>query len=263
MPERMQGVVHAVDRLEVLMDVLRERCPWDKEQTLASLRRHTLEEVHEVLEAIDTEDWQGLKNELGDLLLQIVFYACIAKEKGQFALHDIAEAIVAKMMQRHPHVFADARPADLARQWEELKAAEHTERASLMDGVPPLPALAKAQKVQKRAARAGFDWVQTVDVLDKMHEELAELEAEVLVGHKNSRVEEEFGDLLFTLANLARKLGIDAELALMRSNRKFMQRFRLMEQLAQEKGLALEALDLTHLEDLYEQVKAQEQSSGS
>jgi MazG family protein len=254
MKDKINEIVHSIDKLEVLMDVLREQCPWDREQTLQSLRTYTLEEVHEVIEAIDHEDWQALKVELGDLLLQIVFYARIAREHGEFSLHDIADSIVEKMIRRHPHVFEDKQTDDLSRQWEELKRAEHTERASLMDGIPPLPALKYAQKVQQRAARAGFDWTQASDVLEKMHEELAELEAEVRdPAAPPERIEDEFGDVLFALVNLGRKLGLDAELALMRSNRKFSARFRKMEQLA-ESDLA--ELTLAQQERLYQRAKS-------
>lgn len=236
------------------MDVLREQCPWDRQQTLQSLRTYTLEEVHEVLEAIDQEDWQALKVELGDLLLQIVFYARIARENGKFTLHDVADSIVEKMIRRHPHVFEQTQPDDLSRQWEELKQAEHTQRTSLMDGIPPLPALKYAQKMQQRAARVGFDWTQATDVLNKMHEELAELEVEVRdPASSPERMEDEFGDVLFTLVNLGRKLGLDAELALMRTNRKFSARFRKMEQLAESD---LTSLTLPQQEALYRQAKS-------
>jgi nucleoside triphosphate diphosphatase len=255
MKDKINEIVHSIDRLEVLMDVLREQCPWDREQTLQSLRTYTLEEVHEVIEAIDHEDWQSLKVELGDLLLQIVFYARIAKENGKFSLHDIGDTIVEKMIRRHPHVFEQAQSDDLSRQWEELKRVEHTERTSLMDGIPPLPALKYAQKMQQRAARVGFDWTQASDVLEKMHEELAELEAEVRdPAPSPERMEDEFGDVLFSLVNLGRKIGLDAELALMRTNRKFSVRFRKMEELA-ESGLA--GLSLTQQEAIYRQAKSE------
>ena len=254
MKNSINKIVHAIDRLEVLMDVLREECPWDQKQTLSSLRTYTLEEVHEVLEAIDREDWDNLKIELGDLLLQIVFYARIAKEQQRFSLHDIAEAVVEKMIRRHPHVFDRKETENLSKQWEELKQAEHSDRESLMDGIPPLPALAYAKKVQQRAARVGFDWTQAAEVLEKMHEELAEFENEVLEKMpKAERLEDEFGDILFTLVNLGRKLGIDAELALMRTNRKFSERFRGMERLASD---GLEALSLQEQEVLYQKAKA-------
>ena len=254
MKDKIMEIVHSIDRLEFLMDVLREQCPWDRQQTLQSLRTYTLEEVHEVLEAIDHEDWQALKVELGDLLLQIVFYARIARENGKFTLHDVADSIVEKMIRRHPHVFEQTQPDDLSRQWEELKQAEHTQRTSLMDGIPPLPALKYAQKMQQRAARAGFDWAHAADVLEKMREELAELEVEVRHPEPAmERMEDEFGDVLFTLVNLGRKLGLDAELALMRTNRKFSARFRKMEQLA-ETDLA--SLTLTQQEALYRRAKS-------
>jgi len=255
MKDKINQIVHAIDRLEVLMDVLREECPWDRKQTLSSLRRYTLEEVHEVLEAIDAEDWDNLKIELGDLLLQIVFYARIAREQQRFSLHDIAESVVEKMIRRHPHVFDRQQHDDLSRQWEELKQVEHEERQSLMDGIPPLPALAYARKVQQRAGSVGFDWSDATDVLEKMHEELAEFEDEVREHHpKAERMEDEFGDILFTLVNLGRKLGIDAELALMRTNRKFSGRFRAMEQLAGADGL--DGLSLNRQEALYQAAKS-------
>ncbi len=254
MKDKIMETVHSIDRLEFLMDVLREQCPWDRQQTLQSLRTYTLEEVHEVLEAIDHEDWQALKAELGDLLLQIVFYARIARENGKFTLHDVADSIVEKMIRRHPHVFEQTQTDDLSRQWEELKQAEHTQRTSLMDGIPPLPALKYAQKMQHRAARVGFDWTQAADVLNKMHEELAELEVEVRdPAASPERMEDEFGDVLFTLVNLGRKLGLDAELALMRTNRKFSARFRKMEQLA---ATDLSSLTLAQQEALYRQAKS-------
>lgn len=238
------------------MDVLREECPWDRKQTLSSLRTYTLEEVHEVLEAIDRNDWDALKSELGDLLLQIVFYARIAKEQERFTLHDIAEAVVEKMVRRHPHVFDQVETEDLSRQWEELKDAEHAERESLMDGVPPLPALAYSRKIQKRAARIGFDWADARDVLAKMREELGELEVEVRQDAPFERLEDEFGDVLFTIVNLGRRLGLDAELCLMRTNRKFADRFREMERLAAEGDHSLAEMDLETLETLYQQAKA-------
>jgi len=239
------------------MDVLREECPWDRKQTLSSLRTYTLEEVHEVLEAIDREDWDSLRDELGDLLLQIVFYARIAKEQERFTLHDIAESVVTKMIRRHPHVFDRVETEDLSRQWEELKDAEHAERKSLMDGVPPLPALAYARKLQKRAARVGFDWNDAADVMVKMREELEELETEVRQDAPFERLEDEFGDVLFTIVNLGRKLGLDAELSLRRTNRKFIDRFRGMERLAASSDSAMAQMDMASLEELYQQAKAE------
>ncbi|MFQ5355594.1 MAG: nucleoside triphosphate pyrophosphohydrolase [Mariprofundaceae bacterium] len=255
MPNRIKDIPHAIDRLEALMDVLREQCPWDQKQTLDSLRRYTLEEVHEVMEAIDNEDMDTLKSELGDLLLQIVFCARIASEKKYFSLHDIATSITEKMIRRHPHIFDGAGIDDLSQQWHEIKDKEHQDRTSLMDGIPPLPALAFAQKQQERASRVGFDWNAAEDILAKIDEEVAEFSHEVRQGSDRERLEDEFGDILFALVNLGRKLDMHAELSLMRSNRKFEARFRIMETLADRKRILLSDLDLGALEALYKEAK--------
>lgn len=259
MPQRILNKDNYFDKLEELMKVLRKECPWDNEQTLTSLRTYTLEETHEVLEAIDKavneNDWSALQGELGDLLIQIAFYSIIADEQGAFSLGDVFESLIRKMIYRHPHVFADARPRDVLEQWESLKDREHKERESLMDGIPPLPALAYALKQQKRAARVGFDWKTADDVIEKMEEELAELSYEVISGADLSRIEDEFGDVLFTLVNLGRKLGIDAEICLMGTNRKFAERFRGIESIAQKRDLDLASMDLDSLESLYQEAK--------
>lgn len=258
MPERIRDK-SPFEKLTALMQILRRECPWDRKQTLSSLRHYTLEEAHEVLEAIDAavehDDWDKLKEELGDLLLQVAFYACIAEEHGRFNLADVIDALAEKMIQRHPHVFAAVASVDVEAQWQRLKAAEQPGRKSLMDGIPPLPALAFARKLQQRAASVGFDWQEAAAVIDKMQEELDELAHEVKARAEQGRIEAEFGDVLFTLVNLARKLDIDAELALMRTNRSFMQRFRIMEKLADKKGKALEELSLGELEMLYAEAK--------
>jgi len=262
MPERVRDKDNYYSQLKELMQVLRENCPWDKEQTLVSLRTYTLEETHEVLEAIDQaaqhDEWNALKDELGDLLLQVLFYAQIASEGKHFNLDDVAESLIDKMIYRHPHVFQDAITDDadaVLQQWERLKDAEHQDRSSLMDGIPPLPALAYAHKQQRRAARVGFDWNQPEDVIEKMEEELHELAHEVRNRADSSRIEDEFGDVLFTLVNLGRKLDMDAELALMHTNRKFARRFRAMESLAGERKLDMAELDLAALESLYQEAK--------
>jgi len=263
MPERILSIENKFHQLQALMGLLREECPWDQAQTLESLRRYLLEESHEVLEAMDiahqTGDWQDLKSELGDLLLQIAFHCRIAEEQQQFSLDDVVDNLVAKMIYRHPHVFGDAKPdmqaSDVLVQWEALKDVEHHERKSLMDGIPPLPALAYSQKQQQRAARVGFDWDNVDDVMAKMQEELDELAFEVRNQQPKTRIEDEFGDVLFTLTNLARKLDVDAELCLMQSNRKFDARFRRMEDLAQTQSLDLKQLKLDALEALYQQAK--------
>lgn len=259
MPDRIIHITNNFDKLYKLMKVLRKECSWDKEQTIGSLKRYTLEEVHEVLEAIDIAseqgDWNPLLQELGDLLLQISFYACIAEEEGKFNWDDIVEALVAKMIYRHPHVFGDATPSNLNEQWESLKDHEHKERHSLMDGIPPLPALKYAQKQQDRAARVGFDWVKASDIMEKMHEEMDELAFEIKSNAPLSRLEDEFGDVFFTLVNLARKLGLDAELCLISTNRKFAERFRNMETLAETRDLSLKDMNTKALEQLYEDAK--------
>ncbi|MDQ6996195.1 MAG: nucleoside triphosphate pyrophosphohydrolase [Mariprofundus sp.] len=262
MPDRIHTKDNYYDKLYTLMKVLREECSWDRKQTISSLRQYTLEEVHEVIEAIDRVesdgDWQPLKSELGDLLIQIMFYSCLAEESGQFNLADVIDALIKKMIYRHPHVFEKCETDDLDDQWNRLKDAEHTDRKSLMDGIPPLPALKYAQKQQQRAARVGFDWTQASQVLDKMHEELAEFEYEVLNHSAPDRLEDEFGDILFTLANLARKMDLDAELCLMRTNRKFAHRFRCMEDLAKQMNQSLAAMDLEAMELLYDKAKDME-----
>ena len=272
MPNRIHDKDNYYDKLYTLMDILRKECPWDKEQTISSLRRYTLEEVHEVIEAIDmaesNHDWLPLKHELGDLLIQVLFYSCIAEESGQFNMADVIDSLIDKMIYRHPHVFSDTQRNDLQsndlnEQWNQLKDAEHSERTSLMDGIPPLPALKYAQKQQQRAARAGFDWTEATQVLKKMHEELAEFEFEVRNQSAAERLEDEFGDLLFTLANLARKLDLDAELCLMRTNRKFASRFRCMEDQAKAKNISLDDMDIAAQEALYQRAKAIEKQAAA
>jgi len=260
MPGRIKDKVNHYEKLRSLINVLRENCPWDNDQDLASLRRYTLEEAHEVLEAIDTAnnigDWQPLKSELGDLLFHIIFYARIAEEKNQFNLDDIIDALIEKMIYRHPHVFQNTKTDDLTEQWNELKDAENESAQSLMDNIPPLPALKYAQKQQQRAARVGFDWDNASDVILKMREELEEFEYEVANQSSKERLEDEFGDVLFTLANLARKLDLDAELCLMHCNRKFGNRFRLMEALAEDRQTLLNDMNLDSLEALYQEAKS-------
>ncbi|RMH50452.1 MAG: nucleoside triphosphate pyrophosphohydrolase [Zetaproteobacteria bacterium] len=267
MPERIYRHEEPFARLRALMALLRVACPWDREQTLCSLRPHTLEEAHEVIEAAeraeaagDARAWEALRGELGDLLLQVAFYAVIAEEAGAFDLAAVVDGLIDKMVRRHPHVFGDARPDDLLDQWERLKAAEQQERDSLMDGIPPLPALARAQKMQQRAARVGFDWPDARGVLKKVGEEVAELH-EALAGGDARQVEGEFGDLLFTLVNLGRKLGVDSESALLSSCRKFADRVRAMEREAARRGDRLDAMDAEQLEALYRRVKRRGGSS--
>ena len=229
-----------LDRLVAIMRTLRspEGCPWDREQTLASLRPFVIEEAYEVVDAIDRTDLPGLCDELGDLVLEAVFLAQLCTEDGHFTLADALEAAAAKLVRRHPHVFgddADSRAltsADVKRRWEEIKAAERSaagEAPSLLGGIPPaLPALLRAYRIGRRAATVGFDWDRPAAVLHKVREELAEVEAAVERGDAGA-IEEELGDLLFAVANLARHLGVEPEGALGGANRKFSRRFTALE----------------------------------
>lgn len=242
-------------------------CPWDREQTHASLRSALLEEAHEVVAAIDNRDDANLREELGDLLLQSVFHAQLAAEEGRFTFNDVAREIATKLVRRHPHVFAADHCADSAavlQRWEEIKRAEKGDvAASALDGLPGgLPALLHAQKTQKKAARVGFDWPDVEPVFAKLHEEISELRAALTAPATDllspiSAIEDELGDLLFTVVNLARKLHLDAETALHRSTRKFSARFRAVEQLATARGITLEKLTLAELDQLWDEVKRQ------
>ncbi len=237
-------------------------CPWDREQTFDSIKRHTLEETYEVFDAIERRAWPDLKDELGDLLLQVLFYAQMAAEEGHFTLHDVAENLNAKLIRRHPHIFGDVEAADSAavlRNWEQIKLEEKKAKpasASLLDDVPrSMPATLEAGKLGSKAAKVGFDWPNASGLFEKMDEEIGELQAEVRNGTAES-VEDEFGDLMFTAMNLARHLKVDAESALRRSNAKFRRRFMAMEKAAGNDGLNEKNSD--ELEDLWARVKAAE-----
>jgi MazG family protein len=256
-----------IDRLIAIMARLRDPargCPWDKEQDFATIAPYTIEEAYEVADAIERGDLAALKEELGDLLLQVVFHARMAEEAGQFGFDDVAAAISDKMVRRHPHVFGDAEIASVAAQneaWEAHKAKERAakgEATSVLDGVAlALPALLRAAKISRRAARIGFDWPDAEDVIDKIEEEIAEIEDAIDENGDRAPIEEEVGDLLFTAANLARKLDIEPETALRRATAKFERRFRRVETLARERGIGR---DLAALEALWEEVKATEKS---
>jgi nucleoside triphosphate diphosphatase len=258
-----------LDRLLAIMARLRDPvagCPWDRAQDFSTIAPYTIEEAYEVADAVAREDSAALKDELGDLLFQVVFHARMAEEAGLFAFDDVATAIADKMERRHPHVFGTASIPSVAVQteaWEEHKAAERRGRAqragareSVLDGVAlALPALLRAVKLQRRAVRIGFDWPAARPVFDKIAEEIAELRGEFETGADRSRLEDEMGDIFFAAANLARKLNIDPEAALRRANGKFERRFRRVETLAVERptGSDLEALDA-----LWQEVKREE-----
>jgi nucleoside triphosphate diphosphatase len=254
--------------ITTLLDIMarlrdRERgCPWDREQNFATIAPFTIEEAYEVADAIERGDMTALKDELGDLLFQVVFHARMAEEAGLFDFDDVANAISDKMLRRHPHVFGDAEIGSAAAQteaWEAHKAAERAARgnsASVLDGVAlAYPALLRAAKISRRAARIGFDWPDAPSVIAKVEEEVAEIEAEMRDGGAPNRLEDEIGDLLFAAANLARKLDIEPETALRRATAKFERRFRQVEALAVERGARR---DLDALEALWQEVKRTE-----
>jgi len=241
-------------------------CPWDLEQTFATIAPYTVEEAYEVADAIERGDLGELKDELGDLLLQVVFHARMAQEQGEFAFADVAQAICDKMIRRHPHVFGEAPARDSAEQtvaWEAIKAQERGAKGgggSLLDDVPvALPGLTRAVKLTKRAARVGFDWPDTAQVLAKLREELAELEAEIDAGDQ-VKAREELGDLLFVCANLARKLEVEPEDALRSANAKFARRFAFIEERLAADGRAPADSSLEEMDALWDAAKAAERA---
>ena len=239
-------------------------CPWDREQTFDSIKRHTLEETYEVFDAIERRHWPDLKDELGDLLLQVLFYAQMAQEAGHFSIEDVAGNLNKKLIRRHPHIFAGAKAIDsssVLRSWDKIKETERDgskeSDGGLLDTVPrSMPALLEAAKLGSRAAKAGFDWHNSRDLLEKLREEVLEIEQE-LDGSNQEALEEEVGDLLFTAVNLARHLRVDSELALRRANAKFRERFRSMEQAAGG-STALSSLTAAGLEELWTDAKQRE-----
>lgn len=256
----------AIEQLQAVVASLRapDGCPWDREQTHVSLRGGLLEEAYEVVAAIDAADDPNLSEELGDLLLQVVFHAQIAKEERRFDFDQVARGISEKLVRRHPHVFGAESAADsdaVLVRWEEIKRQEKggAPQASALDGVSEgMPALQYAAKIQKRAAKIGFDWQEALPVLAKIREELGEVEGALQEGPEC--VEEELGDLLFSVVNLARKLKVDAEVALSMATRKFAGRFRAVEGLARARGVVLEGASLEELDVLWDEVKSAEKS---
>ena len=267
--------MNQIDRLLGIMQRLRDPengCPWDKEQTFATIAPYTLEETYEVLDAIAREDFDDLRGELGDLrgelgdlLFQVVFYAQMAQEEGRFDFNDICAAISDKLERRHPHVFADvsaSNSTEVLTRWEQIKSEERAEKAqhSALDDIPrSLPALMRAQKIQKRCSNVGFDWKTIGPVVDKVYEEIDEVmfEAKQAVVDQ-AKLEEEIGDLLFATVNMARHLGTKAETALQKANEKFERRFREVERIVAARGLEMTGVDLETMEEVWQQVKRQE-----
>jgi tetrapyrrole methylase family protein / MazG family protein len=258
-----QSAHYSWDDLVEIMARLRMGCPWDREQTHRTLVPYLIEETYEVVEAIENADLDGLCEELGDLLLQIVFHSQLATETGTFSVADVIDALSNKMVRRHPHVFGDAIIEDVDaqwRNWEQLKALEKTGRArkSRLDGIPQhLGALQRGQRMQEKAARVGFDWPNVYGVLDKLVEEMRELAEARRNKQDDPRIREELGDVFFTLVNLSRALGIDAEAAMRQANEKFYKRFAFMESRAAGDGKTLSDLSLDELEELWQLAKTQ------
>lgn len=247
-------------RLIKIMDELREQCPWDKKQTIHTLRQMTIEETYELADAITESDWKGIKEELGDLLLHIVFYARIGREEKQFTLDEMINGICDKLVARHPHIYGDVKvndAEDVKRNWEKLKLKEG--KKSVIGGVPvSLPAAVKAMRLQEKAKQVGFEWENKEQVWDKVEEEIGELKEAIASGNQ-AKTEEEFGDLVFSLINYARFLRVDAENALEKTNKKFIHRFTQMEQQALQSGKNLDAMTLEEMDAIWNIIKQQRQ----
>lgn len=246
----------AFERLVSIMDELREKCPWDRKQTIQSLRQMTLEETYELADAITEEDWKSIREELGDLMLHIVFYAKIGAENNQFSMVDVIDGICNKLVDRHPHIYGDVEvrnDEDVKRNWEKLKLKEG--KKSVLSGVPKtLPAMVKAMRLQEKAKQVDFEWENKEQVWEKVKEEEGELIEAIATGdHK--KIEDEFGDLIFSLINFARFLEIDAENALERTNKKFINRFTSMEEEAMAKGKNLKDMTLEEMDSIWNEIK--------
>jgi XTP/dITP diphosphohydrolase len=246
----------AFNRLLDIMDELREKCPWDQKQTLESLRHLTIEETYELADAILNNDLNEIKNELGDVLLHIVFYAKIGSEKKAFDIADVANAISDKLIHRHPHIYGDVTVdtlEDVKRNWEQLKLQEGKE--SVLEGVPKsLPAVIKASRIQEKVAGVGFDWEKPEQVWEKVQEELVEFNEEVKAGNKEN-TEKEFGDVLFSMINYARFIGVNPENALEKTNKKFINRFQYLEKEAKKEGRDLSEMSLVEMDVYWEKSK--------
>ena len=245
-------------RLVKIMDELREQCPWDRKQTIHSLRILTIEETYELVDAIDQNDWKGIKEELGDILLHLLFYAKIGAEQNQFQLEDMINGIAEKLIIRHPHIYGDVKvnnEDDVKRNWEQIKLKEG--KKSVLEGVPTsLPAIVKALRIQEKSKQVGFEWENKEDVWKKVEEETNELK-EAIETNNQEDITDEFGDLLFSLVNYARFLQVDPEAALERTNRKFIYRFQQMETIVAKEGKSLADLSLEEMDTIWNIVKKQ------
>jgi len=246
------------NRLLDIIDELRVKCPWDMKQTNESLRKLTIEETYELAEAIFSDNEEGIKNELGDLMLHIVFYAKIGTENKTFTMADVLEGINNKLIYRHPHVFSDVKVSDASQveeNWEHLKIKENNGYKPVLSGVPPsLPAIVKANRIQEKVRGVGFDWEKREQIWDKVLEEISELKEEI-ENHDTRSIESELGDVLFSLINAARLYGIDPEAALEKTNRKFIKRFNYLEKETLTKGRSLKSMTLDEMNVIWEEAK--------
>lgn len=251
----------AFGKLLDILDILRVRCPWDRKQTLHSLRPNTVEEVYELSDALLKEDYDAISKELGDVLLHVVFYAKIGSETGAFDIKDVCDKLVDKLIYRHPHIFGETKVKDahdVEQNWEQLKLKEKGGNKTVLSGVPAsLPSLIKAYRIQEKVANVGFDWDNPDEVWDKVYEEIGELRSELAkpAEENRERQEMEFGDFLFSLVNAGRKYGLDADTALSRTNDKFARRFGHIERRAGELGKTLGEMTLAEMDDLYREAK--------
>ena len=253
-------------RLITIMDELREKCPWDKKQTIHTLRHLTIEETYELADAIDSEDWTGIKEELGDMLLHIVFYARIGNEKNKFLLDDVINGICDKLVSRHPHIYAKGEmqaglkevitEEDVKENWEKLKLKEG--KKSILGGVPKsLPSMVKAIRLQEKSKTVGFEWENIEQVLEKVEEEMLELKEAIKTG-EHDKIEDEMGDVFFSLVNFARFLHVDADCALERTNKKFIRRFMAIEAVATSQNKALHDMSLEEMDVIWNDIKKNE-----
>ena len=257
LPEKRQSQLMAFDRLLTIMDELREQCPWDKKQTIESLRHLTIEETYELADAILDKDMKNIKKELGDILLHIVFYARIASETKDFDIADVINSLCEKLIHRHPHIYGDVKVADekeVKENWEKLKMKEGNK--SVLEGVPnSLPSLVKAARIQEKARAVGFDWENKNQVWEKVEEEIHEFKAEVQSKASHEKIESEFGDVLFSLINYARFLDINPENALEKTNKKFIKRFQYLEAEAIKSGKQLSDMTLAEMDVFWNEAK--------